>query len=286
MATPLYYVSAPIESCPPIRFFQYIARSAMTGVSAVTLADMSHPPPAVSELLIFGICSGILEPAEEAMDEITLTKRQMQLLEFLERFRRGWGYSPTVREAARGLGLSSVATVAEHLDSLEAKGLIRRRRDRARSVLLTGKGKSVLAGREGAGLPGERSPVIPLLGTIAAGEPIEAATVPEEIEVPARMISGRRCYALRVRGRSMIDEGIFDSDYVVVEEGSVPENGDTVVALIDGREATLKKFYAEEAGGVRRIRLQPANPRMEPILLGEGDLVEVQGTVRGVLRLL
>ena len=221
------------------------------------------------------------------MDEITLTKRQMQLLEFLERFRRRWGYSPTLREIARGLGLSSVATVAEHLDGLEARGLIRRQRDRSRSVLLTAGGRSVLTGREGGGYPRrDGSPVIPLLGTIAAGEPIEAAAVSEEIEVPAPMASGGRCYALRVKGQSMIDEGILDGDYVVVVERPVPENGETVVALIDGRKATLKKFYAEEAGGVRRIRLQPANPRMEPIVLAPGDHVEVQGTVKGVLRLL
>ena len=210
----------------------------------------------------------------------------MELLEFLERFRRMWGYSPTLREIAKGLGLSSVATVAEHLDGLESRGLIRRQRDRSRAVLLTAGGRSVLEGCESGGHPGRGdSTVIPLLGTIAAGEPIEAAAVPEEIEVPAAMASGR-CFALKVKGQSMIGEGILDGDYVVVEEKPVPENGETVVALIDGSEATLKKFYAEEVGGIRRIRLQPANPRMEPIVLTEGDRLEVQGAVRGILRLL
>jgi repressor LexA len=218
------------------------------------------------------------------MKETTLTKRQLELLEFVRDFRAGSGYSPTMREVADSFGLSSVATVAEHLDSLEAKGLIARERDRARSVLLTARGRSFLSGRrEGRSLGGV---VIPLLGTIAAGSPIEAVAVPEEIEVPAGMVTGRRCYALRVRGQSMIDEGIFDGDYVVVEEKPSPENGETVVALIDGREATLKKFYRERGRGGERVRLEPANPQMEPIILGGGDRLRIQGKVRGVLRLL
>jgi repressor LexA len=221
------------------------------------------------------------------MEELALTRRQMETLELLRDYRRRSGYSPTIREVARKLGLSSVSTVAEHLDSLEAMGLIRRQRDRARSVLLTARGRSILAGRD-RGRERERAgggTAIPLLGTIAAGEPIEALDPGDQLEVPAAL-AGRRCYALRVRGRSMIGEGIFDGDYVVVEEKRVPENGETVVALIDGREATLKKFYRERAGGVRRIRLQPANPDMDPIILGTDDQVEIQGKVRGVLRVM
>lgn len=229
-----------------------------------------------------------------------MTRRQVEVLEFLRDFRAREGYSPTMREIARGLGLSSVATVAEHMDSLESRRLIRRQRDRARSALITGRGKSLLSAREsGAAGTGVRGPtrdrratagvtVIPLLGTIAAGAPIEAVPVPDELEVPAGLVAGRRCYALRVKGRSMIDEGIFDGDYVVVEEKPVPENGETVVALINGSEATLKKFYRERSGGAERIRLQPANPEMEPIYIEEeeGDRLEVQGKVRGVIRLL
>jgi repressor LexA len=218
------------------------------------------------------------------MKELTLTKRQVETLEFVGDFRSRSGYSPTIREVAAGLGLSSVATVAGHLDSLESRGLIRRQRDRARSVTITGKGRSVLTGRErvtGGGL----GAVIPLLGTIAAGEPIEALVVGEELEVPAGLAAGKRCYALQVRGRSMIDEGIFEGDYVVVEEKPVPDNGETVVALIDGREATLKKFYREKAEGGARIRLQPANPDIQPIILGPDVRVEIQGRVRGVLRI-
>lgn len=216
----------------------------------------------------------------------TPTKRQFEILEFLRDFRRRSGYSPTMREIAGWFGLSSVATVAEHLDSLEAGGLIRRQRDRARSVVLTGRGRSALAGREGPGFPSGGGVTIPLLGTIAAGEPIEAAVAAEDIEVPAAMVGGRECYALRVRGRSMVEDGIVDGDVVVVERKPVPENGETVVALIGGNEATLKKYYRERRAGRERIRLQPANPKMEPILLGEKDRIEVQGRVRGVVRLL
>ncbi len=220
------------------------------------------------------------------MEETRLTKRQMETLEFLESFRRGRGYSPTVREVAGGLGVSSVATVAEHLDSLEARGLIVRERDRARSVLLTDRASELLSARGGRGGGRGGGTLIPLMGTIAAGEPIEAVAVREEIEVPAALAGGSRSYALKVRGSSMIDEGIFDGDYVVVEENPSPENGETVVALIDGERATLKKFYRERSGGAARIRLQPANPEMEPIVLGAGERVEIQGRVRGVLRIL
>jgi len=224
------------------------------------------------------------------MEEATLTKRQVQILEFVREHRRRLGYSPTMREIAGEFELSSVATVAEHLDSLEEKGLIRRERDRARSMLLTARGRSLLAGRgralRGREAAGTRLVTIPLLGTIAAGEPIEAVAVREDLDVPAGMAGRGKCYALRVRGLSMVDEGIFDGDYVVVEEKPSPENGETVVALIGGEEATLKKFYRERRRGRERIRLEPANPEMKPILLGEKDHVEIQGRVRGVLRLL
>lgn len=232
--------------------------------------------------------------------EETVTRRQVQVLEFLRDFRARRGYSPTMREIASGLGLSSVATVAEHIGSLESRGLVTRQRDRARSALLTGRGKSLLAGRGKGALVGAGGPddggvgrfgrasgtVIPLMGTIAAGAPIEALVVPEEIEVPSGLAAGRNCYALKVSGRSMVDEGIFDGDYVVVEEKPVPENGETVVALVGGSEATLKKFYREREGGRERIRLQPANPEMQPIIVEAGEQVEIQGRVRGVLRLL
>lgn len=228
-----------------------------------------------------------MSPAETGavkMQELTLTRRQLETLEFVRDFRRGAGYSPTIRETAAGLGLSSVATVAGHLDSLEGMGLIRRHRDRARSVLLTARGRSLLAGRFPA--PAGGGATVPLLGSIAAGEPVEALVVGGQLEVPPALAAGGRCYALRVRGDSMTGEGIFDGDYVVIEEKPSPENGETVVALINGHEVTLKKFYRETSGGGERIRLQPANPGMRPIFIGPEDRLEIQGKVRGVLRVL
>ncbi|MHB8896063.1 MAG: transcriptional repressor LexA, partial [Candidatus Geothermincolia bacterium] len=217
--------------------------------------------------------------------EETLTRKQVRVLEIVRDFRAGSGYSPTLREIAGELGVSSVATVAGHIDSLEALGLIRRRPDRARSLLLTTRGRAILDRRSERAVTQLRGVMVPLLGTIAAGEPIEALNVPDEIEVPASLASGRGVYALKVAGESMVDEGIFDGDYVVVEEKPVPENGETVVALIDGTRATLKKFYREETADGGRIRLQPANPSMQPIILGPDDSVEIQGRVTGVLRL-
>jgi repressor LexA len=208
------------------------------------------------------------------MEEI-LTRKQVQVLEFVSDFRARSGYSPTLRETAGELGLSSVATVAEHVDALEAKGLVRRKKDRARSLLLTGRGRAVLDRRQAPARGGLSAITIPLLGTIA---------VPDEIEVPSSLASGSRVYALKVSGSSMVDEGIFDGDYVVVEQKQVPENGDTVVALIDGTQVTLKKFYKETGPAGPRIRLQPANSAMEPIILGPDETIQIQGKVRGVLR--
>lgn len=216
--------------------------------------------------------------------EEPLTKRQVEVLKLVRETRAKSGYSPTIREISLALGVSSPATVAEHLDALEARGLISRRRGRSRSVTLTARGRGVLRDPARGGSGG--SMMVPLLGTIAAGEPVEALPVAEELEVPASMASGGRCYALRIRGESMVDDGILDGDYVVVEENPSPENGEVVVALVNGADATLKRFYREKKGGRERIRLQPANPSMQPIILDEDDTVEVQGRVRGVLRLL
>jgi repressor LexA len=215
----------------------------------------------------------------------TITRKQARALEFISDFRARAGYSPTLREVAAGLGVSSVATVAGHIESLESAGLIRRRKDRARSVVLTGRGRSLLQGRSSVSGPAFRGGVtVPLLGLVAAGEPIEALADRDEIEVPSSLAGGANVYALKVSGSSMVDEGIFDGDYVVVEEKPVPENGETVVALIDGSRATLKKFYRETTPDGPRIRLQPANASMQPIIIGPDEAIEIQGRVRGVLR--
>lgn len=217
--------------------------------------------------------------------DLTVTKKQVDVLELIEAFRTSRGYSPTLREIASDLGVSSVATVAQHIDSLESAALVRRRKDRARSIVPTQRGRSLLESRVSKTGPGANVVPVPLLGLIAAGEPIEALPTGDEIDVPAALAAGRRVYALQVSGTSMIDEGIFDGDYVVVEEKQVPENGETVVALIDGSQATLKKFYRETTDEGPRIRLQPANASMQPIIVGPDQTLEVQGRVRGVLRI-
>lgn len=222
------------------------------------------------------------------MEEI-LTKRQVQVLEFIAQYRATRGYSPTVREIAHLLGLSSVATVAEHISALEEKGMIHRRPNKARSITLTRTGRSFL------GHPQTRAPTgaeravsarIPLLGIISAGLPVEALPIPEHIEVPWGMVAGRECFALKVRGESMVGEGILDGDYVVVEKKVTAENGDTVVALINGEEVTLKNFRRFLEGGRERVMLKPANPEMKPIVLQEGDRLEIQGKVIGIIRLI
>jgi repressor LexA len=164
------------------------------------------------------------------------------------------------------MGLSSLATVHKHLVNLEGKGFLRRGWNRSRSLELLGEAN-----------PGATN--LMLLGYVAAGEPIEAIEHRTLISVPEDMIGRRETYVLQVKGNSMIDEHIRDGDYVVVEDRDMAENGETVVALIRGTEATLKKFYRENG----HIRLQPANPSMAPLILRE-DEVQVQGVVIGILR--
>ncbi len=222
------------------------------------------------------------------MEEI-LTRRQVQILDFIARYRATRGYSPTMREIASLLGLSSVATVAEHISALEKKGMIHRRPNKARSITLTGTGRSFLRYPQTRASAREERPVsarIPLLGIISAGLPIEALPIPEDIEVPWGMVAGRECFALKVRGESMVGEGILDGDYVLVEKKVTAENGDTVVALINGAEVTLKNFRRFLEGDRETVALEPANPEMKPIILQEGDRLEIQGKVIGIIRLI
>jgi len=197
-----------------------------------------------------------------------LTKRQREILDYLNEFIQGHGYAPSLEEIGHRFSLSSLATVHKHLSNLQEKGFIRRAWNRSRSVEL-------MPGR-GAG----RAVEVPLLGYVAAGMPIEAVPGTESIAIPEALISGRRdTYVLRVRGDSMIDEQICDGDWVVVEDRKSADNGEMVIALVGGHEATLKKFYRENG----RVRLQPANPAMEPIFV-EPDAVQIQGVVVGVMR--
>jgi repressor LexA len=197
-----------------------------------------------------------------------LTKRQREILDYLNEFIQQHGYAPSLEEVGRRFNLSSLATVHKHLTNLQEKGFIRRAWNRSRSVEL-------LPSRSGG-----RAIELPMLGYVAAGMPIEAVATSESIAVPETLVSGKRdTYVLRVRGDSMIDEQIRDGDWVVVEDRRAADNGEMVIALVGGQDATLKKFYKE--GG--RVRLQPANPSMEPILV-DPDAVQIQGVVVGVMR--
>jgi repressor LexA len=196
-----------------------------------------------------------------------LTKRQREILDYLNDFIQQHGYAPSLEEIGRRFSLSSLATVHKHLTNLQQKGFIKRAWNRSRSV-------EVLPTRTVA-----RAVELPLLGYVAAGAPIEAIVGNETIEVPESLVGKRDTYVLRVRGDSMIDEQIRDGDFVIVEDRRTAENGETVVALLSGSDVTLKKFYRENG----QIRLQPANPSVAPIVI-EADLVQVQGVVIGVMR--
>ncbi len=202
---------------------------------------------------------------------ITLYRRQKQILEFIKQYIDKYGYSPTLAEIAEAMGLASLATVHEHLGSLTKKGLIRRFEGAVRGIeVLDQKVSTTLAGIE-----------LPVLGFIAAGQPIMAYTDPDaSIKVAPNMVSGKkRSYVLQVKGDSMIEDGILDGDYVIIEEQNIAIDGDTVVALLDNGLATLKKYYKE----ADRIRLEPANSSMDPIYAALGD-VQIQGKCVGVIR--
>jgi repressor LexA len=196
-----------------------------------------------------------------------LTKRQREILDYLQEFIQQHGYAPSLEEVGRQFGLSSLATVHKHLTNLQEKGFIRRSWNRSRSVEL-------LPARMG-----QRAVELPMLGYVAAGAPIEAVVGSETIAVPEDLVGKRDTYVLRVRGDSMIDEHIRDGDFVIVEDRRTAENGEMVIALIGGAEVTLKKFYREGA----RVRLQPANPVMRPLYVDPAHL-QLQGVVIGVMR--
>ena len=194
------------------------------------------------------------------------TPRQAEILTFIRDYQHRHGYSPTYDEIAAQFDISKV-TVFEHLTILEERGLLKREKHKARSLLLA----------DHLELPDERPSCIPLEGRIAAGRPIEAVQNREVVDLESIFESPHGVYCLQVTGDSMIDEHICDGDMVVYEKRSNPRNGETVVALIDKDEATLKKFYREK----NRIRLQPANTKYKPIYVQD---VEIQGVVIGVMR--
>ncbi len=205
---------------------------------------------------------------------MALTKRQKEVLDFLVTFLNKNGYSPSFEEIALALKLTSLATVHKHISTLERKGFIRRGYNQSRSLEILQLPKPV---REQ--VIERRVVELPLAGRIAAGRPIEVVEDRETISLGDFSRSGNS-FVLQVKGNSMIEDHIMDGDYIVVEQTQVANAGEIVVALIGGSEATLKRFY-REAGG--RIRLQPANTQMEPIVVAASE-VQIQGRVIGVLR--
>jgi repressor LexA len=196
-----------------------------------------------------------------------LTKRQKEILDFITAFIDREGYSPSMEEIAVHFQFASLNAVFKHLGALEARGFLHRDSNRARSIELS---------REG----GTAARSLPLFGYIAAGRPIEAITTPETLTVPEDLLPGRGSYyVLQVQGESMIEEHIQDGDYVVVESREQASDGQTVVALVDAENVTLKKLYRDGD----RIRLQPANQALVPVIL-ESDRVKIQGVVVGVMR--
>ena len=196
-----------------------------------------------------------------------LTKRQKEIFDYVEAAIQEKGYAPTLEEIGRRFNLRSLATVHKHVSNLEAKGLIKRKWNHSRAIEVVNRRRKV------------RATELPLLGRVAAGRPIEALEGNDTIEVPESFVRRRNTYVLEVTGDSMVDDGILDGDLVVVEERPEPNNGDMVVASIDG-EATVKRYYRDGRGAVR---LEPSNPRYKPIIIRDRDL-QIRGVVVAVLR--
>lgn len=200
---------------------------------------------------------------------VTLYKRQRQIVDFISQYVSKNGYSPTLKEIADALGVSSLATVHEHLNALVKKRVLRKFEGAVRGIELIDKKMGALV----------ESIELPIMGFIAAGRPIEPITDPNAtLMVSPSLVTGkRRAFVLQVKGDSMIEEGILDGDFVVIEEQNQAKDGDIVVALLENGLATLKRFYKEAT----RIRLQPANSTMRPIYTTN---VKIQGKCVGVIR--
>jgi repressor LexA len=204
---------------------------------------------------------------------MAITKRQRQVYDFIHGFVQENGYSPSFEEIGHGLGLSSLATVHKHISNLEKKGLLKRDYNRSRSIdVLPVRG---LFKRQPKA-PSEIT--LPLMGRIAAGQPIEAVENPETLSL-GDITRSKDVFVLQVKGESMKDEHIVDGDYVLVEKTESARDGEIVVALVEGTDATLKRFFREGSN----IRLQPSNVAMKPIVVPARS-VQVQGRVIGVLR--
>jgi repressor LexA len=198
---------------------------------------------------------------------LSITKKQSEVLNFIVGFAEDNGYSPSYQEIANGLGLQSVATIHQHIKALASKGYLKSDFNKRRSLEAVSNNDFLTTAFK-----------LPLIGVIAAGQPIEAIENPDSYAVPSSLVDDpANTYVLKVKGDSMIDEGIWDGDLVIVERNHSPKNGDVVVALLDNSYATLKKFYRE----AKRIRLQPANKALKPIFSRDPL---IQGVVRAVIR--
>ena len=197
-----------------------------------------------------------------------LTRRQREIYQYLKEHIQDKGYAPSIAEIGKQFKLSSPATVHKHLSHLESKGLIRKHQNLSRAIEIVDEQPKGLMSRECA-----------VLGYIVAGKPIE---VLENREMMSFLPNpdDKNIFILRVKGNSMIEDHIKDGDYVIVEKRDLANSGETVVALLDNDLATLKRFYKEADGSVR---LQPANPKMDPIFVKQGDF-KIQGVVIGVMR--
>ncbi len=202
------------------------------------------------------------------MSQLPLTPKQKAILDFITSFSEQNDYSPSYREIAEQFGLSSTATIAEHIETLKQKGYLRDD--------LTGVRALQLQHADDFAPSLIDHLTVPMMGSIAAGLPIEAVRTAETIDIP-RDMSGKKVFALKVKGDSMMDDGILDGDYVIIEACDNPKNGDIVVALLDRDNVTLKRFYREKD----HVRLQPANKNYKPIRVKK---VVIQGRVKGVIR--
>jgi len=200
---------------------------------------------------------------------VTLYKRQKQILDYISQYIQKNGFSPTLQEIADALGVSSLATVHEHLTTMAKKGVIKRYEGAVRGIEIVDKKLGELT----------KGIELPVLGFIAAGAPIEPYTDPNAtISIaPGMLSSKKRAFVLQIKGSSMVDEGILDGDFVVIEEQETANNGDIVVAVLENGFATLKRFFKEAT----RVRLEPANSQMAPIFAKN---VRIKGRVVGVIR--
>ena len=197
-----------------------------------------------------------------------ITARQRRVLDYLKRYYDAHQEAPTIAEIGKEFGMTSSASAHHVVSILEREGLIRRIPNVSRGIELVNDE------------PGKEKYEIPLLGVVAAGAPIEAVLNYETVCIPRDMLRQERMFALRVRGDSMIDEQIRDDDFIILQSQQTAENGQTVVALIDGSDATVKRFF----GGRNQVRLEAANPRYKPIVIRPPERVQIQGVVVGVIR--